>query len=334
MANIPHLVFYKYAKSEEFIRLLGDDFEYEQVSSLKRVSKLFESNSNVALVLKCSDSEAIFKWLPSNRNIPVFLILEKNSMYSAENVIDWIHPDMSSDELMLRILRGLNRFNSMKKLQKISEKAIRDRDIQLKMNDRLIKISIDLKKAKEKIEELSLTDSLTSLKNRRFFDFQLERDLLQSSRYNTSLSIFILDIDNFKHVNDTHGHQQGDLVLANFAKIILSSLRDTDWAARYGGEEFFIVLPMTDLAGALKTADRIRERIEQELSHIENEVMTASIGVAEFNSDTMDSGTLIEFVDKALYESKHTGKNKVTYYLPKTKEYRESSSGKNQPSYR
>jgi diguanylate cyclase (GGDEF)-like protein len=334
MANIPHLVFYKYSKSDEFIRLLGDDFVYDKVTSLKRVNQLYENDPNVALVVKCSDSEAIFKWLPENRDIPAFLILEKNSIYSAKNIIDWIHPEMSTDELLLRILRGLNRFNDMKKLQNISNKAIKDRDIQLKMNDRLIKISQDLKAAKEKIEELSLTDSLTKLKNRRFFDFQLERELLQSSRYGNPLSTFILDLDNFKHINDTYGHQQGDLVLANLANIINSSLRDTDWAARYGGEEFFIVLPMTDLDGALKTADRIRERIEAELSHIDNLIMTTSIGAAEFDADHMDSGSLIEVVDKALYESKHTGKNKVTYYSKKKKEYCESSSGKNQPSYR
>lgn len=332
MANLPQLVFYKCNQAEQIKATLGRSWKTQIIEDIEEIQDILKENEKTCLIFSSKTKRA--PWLNKLNNICVFQVIEKEELIQNELVKDWLRINMSKNELVIRIKEGFHANETLHEFFDLFKKAKKARDIQEKMNDRLLGISMELKNAKEQIEQLSQTDDLTKLKNRRYFDQQFERDLMQSKRYNTPLSAFILDIDNFKSINDTYGHQKGDEVLCEFAKIITKTKRDTDWAARYGGEEFFVVLPMTDIVGAQIIAERIRSMVEEKLSDIKNRVITTSIGLAQFESDHLDKFTYVEIIDKALYVSKTSGKNKVTYYCFKEKEYRESSSGKPQPNYR
>jgi diguanylate cyclase (GGDEF)-like protein len=137
----------------------------------------------------------------------------------------------------------------------------------------------------------------------------------RAKRFDQPMSLVMLDIDNFKRVNDTYGHQQGDRVLAEVARVLRESSREIDAPARYGGEELAVVLPQTDIEGAYQLAERVR----QEVAALDIPLMegtgtisvTASLGVASLPVDAQDGGGLIAAADAALYEAKHAGKNKT-----------------------
>ena len=156
--------------------------------------------------------------------------------------------------------------------------------------------------------ELSLTDSLTGLNNRRYFDLFLVSEIDRSRRYERDLAILMLDVDCFKTYNDTHGHPAGDVALQAVATSITAGRRAVDIGVRYGGEEFAVILPETDLDGALIVAEEIRCRVAA-LQGLERTI-TVSVGVA-----TLEAGDtpvqLVAKVDNALYEAKRTGRNKI-----------------------
>lgn len=165
-------------------------------------------------------------------------------------------------------------------------------------------------------QDLSVTDELTSIHNRRYLNEVLQKEFNRSRRYGRDMSLIMLDIDNFKNYNDTHGHFQGDEILKGVAKILLNASRsEIDCTARFGGEEFMLVLPETDKKDALKTAERIRQLIENHpFLYREQQPLgkiTASIGVASIPIDANDLHTLLERVDAALYFAKHNGRNLV-----------------------
>ncbi len=160
------------------------------------------------------------------------------------------------------------------------------------------------------LKRQALKDFLTGLFNRRYFDEILRWEIEFSKRYKHPLSIILFDIDDFKCINDKYGHQFGDQVLKVIAELTKKHIRSSDVPARYGGEEFIILLPETDLKGAVKVAEKLRHIIET--SPIDGVKITASFGVTELlDGDTLDS--LIERADKALYQAKRQGKNKVVY---------------------
>ena len=169
------------------------------------------------------------------------------------------------------------------------------------------------------IQRESITDPLTGIYNRRYLDHRLEEEVSRSQRYNLPFSMLMLDIDHFKRVNDTHGHQAGDLILKTFSRIILDTLRESDIVARYGGEEFLIILPNTGEPGALAMAERLRNMVEEyEFALPENKEentrsisITVSIGVASYSSEISEYRSLIENADRALYRAKSAGRNKV-----------------------
>jgi diguanylate cyclase (GGDEF)-like protein len=159
----------------------------------------------------------------------------------------------------------------------------------------------------------SVTDELTGLANRRAFDDALAGEIERSKRFGTDVGLVIIDLDDFKSVNDTHGHQQGDLVLREVARVLREGSREIDFPARYGGEELAVVLPGTDLSGAFNRAERIREQISQTriplLSGGGALTVTASCGVAATRSTGADGRLLIQAADAALYDAKRRGKN-------------------------
>ena len=167
-----------------------------------------------------------------------------------------------------------------------------------------------------KLEKANRLDSLTGLNNRRHFDEIMEKENERAGRYHHPTSLIMLDLDYFKKVNDTFGHQTGDLVLQSLGKILLEVVRQSDTPCRYGGEEFTVILPETRLCEAKNIAERIRQRIEQQNIVTHNNIhlrITASFGIASTEENrTVD---LIAAADQALYQAKENGRNRVATNL-------------------
>ncbi len=163
----------------------------------------------------------------------------------------------------------------------------------------------------EEVKVLSLTDDLTSLYNRRFFHNRLKEEIERARRYTRHLCLLMIDIDNFKHYNDSYGHQQGDELLRVFARRLKSSIRENDFVARLGGEEFAIIMPEAAYDKARRLAERFRRSITQYPLSNTNGKVTISIGIAGLPFDAQDVDGLIYKADRALYQAKREGKNRV-----------------------
>ena len=167
-------------------------------------------------------------------------------------------------------------------------------------------------------ERSAITDGLTGLYNRQFFDASLRRELKRARRYGLSFSLVMLDVDNFKAVNDIHGHVAGDEALNLTSNVILASVREIDVACRYGGEEFALILPETSRTGAFIVSERIRLDVKQMFNHqlvaTSHIDLSLSGGIAIYPTDSDSAKGLLRMADKALYRSKHDGKDKITLH--------------------
>ncbi len=164
----------------------------------------------------------------------------------------------------------------------------------------------------EEIYRLTILDGLTGVHNKRFFLEFLDRELARARRHGRPLSLALLDLDHFKTINDTHGHLVGDTTLKRVAHLIRERVRQDELLARYGGEEFAVVLPETDLEGAVIFAEMIRRQIEKYSFTFDGQdiSVTVSVGVATMGPDD-DAAALIGEADNRLYEAKNTGRNCV-----------------------
>jgi diguanylate cyclase (GGDEF)-like protein len=177
-------------------------------------------------------------------------------------------------------------------------------------------VSVENVDLHETVQRQAVTDELTGLFNHRRFQEVMTAEVERARRYGHELGLIMLDIDNFKQVNDTYGHLQGDMVLGEVARVLRQSSREIDEPARYGGEEMAVALPQTDLEGAYQFAERVRRRIEAlELPLLNTDGIlrvTASFGVASLASaGTADKDALVAAADGALYEAKRSGKNRT-----------------------
>jgi diguanylate cyclase (GGDEF)-like protein len=162
--------------------------------------------------------------------------------------------------------------------------------------------------------EMATTDGLTRLFVHRYFQFLLEQEMNRSRRYGRPCSLLMIDIDNFKHLNDTYGHQAGDEVLKKLAQTLVRNTRGVDVCARYGGEEFVIILPETSIEDAMIVGEKIIRAIEKIKIHHGDHTLkiTASIGAATFPDHAANKTELIRLADNALYLSKKMGKNRIS----------------------
>jgi diguanylate cyclase (GGDEF)-like protein len=171
---------------------------------------------------------------------------------------------------------------------------------------------------KDKLKKIAVTDALTTLYNHNFFYTRLGEEFDRAVRYETRLSLIMMDIDDFKQINDRYGHRTGDDVLKEVAAMIKRGVRKTDFVARYGGEEFAIIMPHTTTDGAIEEAERLRELIASHAyAGLIEETITMSFGVASYPEiGVMSSGDFVDRADDALYNAKRSGKNCIRLAEP------------------
>lgn len=180
-------------------------------------------------------------------------------------------------------------------------------------------LTAELELANEQLHALAATDRLRGMLNKRAFEDAVARDLARAEREATCVSLIVVDVDNFKEVQDTYGHQTGDEVLRVVANVLMGKVRTGDVPARYGGEEFVVLLPATDPDGAGLVAERLRRALEAEVvSSAQGDLrVTASFGVATLRRPGRKDGErLFALVDEALYAAKRAGHNRVKINVP------------------
>ncbi len=169
----------------------------------------------------------------------------------------------------------------------------------------------ELEAANRQLHQASITDKLTGVGNRGAFDQRLAEELYRSSRYNTPMSLLLIDVDGFKQYNDSFGHPTADNVLQKIAKLMQRSLRPSDFIARYGGDEFAVILANTGRDGAALLAERIRRKVSD--FTFPHRPVTLSIGASTSGQGTSDSNQLLEAADAALYAAKQAGRNRAVH---------------------
>jgi len=264
-------------------------------SSAEEALELIKSNRvNIAItdiLLPGKDGLKLTDIMKQNHDIDVIIMTGYSNEYSYEEAInkgasDLIFKPFRFEELLLRI-----------------KKVLKNRQV-LKDRTRVL----------NELKTLATTDGLTKLYNLRHFYNQLEVEIGRCNRYDHSLALLLLDIDNFKIYNDSYGHLEGDKVLVRLSQIIKSCLRAMDSAYRYGGEEFTVILPETKGKEAKNVANRIRTAVEIEKFYPEPEkiaTITISIGLTEYCKKEQLS-TLIKRADQAMYNSKTKGRNTIS----------------------
>jgi two-component system cell cycle response regulator len=250
------------------------------------------------------DGMEVARRIKGNPNLPFIPIIMQTALDSTEDKVeglesgadDYITKPIDFPELKARL-------RSMLRIKRLQE-ALEERERQLL-------------EANERLRYMSQTDGLTGLDNRRYLEERLEEMFELAKRLNEPFSTVMFDLDRFKSVNDTYGHQVGDLVLRDLAKILSSEAREVDRVGRYGGEEFMLLLPGTVLDAAVAFAERVRKQIEAHTFTFDGGTLTrtASVGVAGWpHPRVADCEALVRSTDDALYVAKETGRNKVVRF--------------------
>jgi len=286
---------------EQVVRTLSEVGLFEQYKEAKDGLEGFRTliDSKADLVICDVDMPRMdgFKFLqlvesrPELKGVPIIMLtgmMDFNSKIKGleQGASDYLTKPFDSGELVARV------------------------KVQLKIKS----LQDELKQANELLKRLTNIDHLTNLFNRRYLSEVLDGEFFRARRNNEYLSLIIIDIDYFKKVNDTYGHQNGDVVLGAVAMLAQRQLRAYDSAARYGGEEFVLVIPGTTLAGGVMVAERLRQAV---LEHtfpppLEDLTVTISAGVATYPSPNVDSvDSLFRQADEALYRAKQNGRNRV-----------------------
>nr|WP_233278018.1 diguanylate cyclase [Myxococcus stipitatus] len=246
--------------------------------------------------------------------IPVILMTARQAAGKVEGL------ELGADDYLVKpfdMLELSARVKSMLRLKVLQDTLV-------EKNRELDKANKELARRREELLALSRTDALTGLFNRRCFEERLTEEFARSRRYQSPLSLVMLDIDHFKRINDTFGHPFGDQVLKAVAQTARTRLREVDVLARYGGEEFIALLPETNPVDALKVCERVREAIAGlGVEHVgvegkRQEVrLTASLGVATVPSADLNSAeALLRAADAGLYAAKGAGRNRVRQHVP------------------
>ena len=279
------------------IQIIKDEVQINAVYDIVTESKLEEPKSYDKNIID----------LVSNRKKPLSITsITENDKKSSLNL-----PDSIATLLAIPIIINEEVDNV------ITVENLKEEDFE-KFSIVIGQFALEMRKVKlyQIVEKLSTIDGLTNLLLRRHFMEALKKELQRAKLHNLKLASLMIDIDHFKKINDKYGHLAGDKVLVKIAQIIKDSARRIDLISRYGGEEFAIALPETDKEGTRVVAERIKSQIEEETFQLDGEKVnaTVSIGISFFPDDTEDLMELIDLSDKALYEAKKAGRNKICIY--------------------
>jgi two-component system cell cycle response regulator len=262
------------------------------------MQKVTEGDFDVVLIstlMSNADGLRLASQIKSNeatRNIPLLVLVDEDDtriMYKAleMGINDYLISPVDYNEMMARVRSQIRRKKYQEALKSTYQKSI----------------------------SMAITDALTGLYNRHYLNTHLGNMVKQALKNGKHLGLMIMDMDHFKEVNDTYGHDVGDLVLKQLAHIMIQESRSAELAARIGGEEFVILMPETNPASALQAAERMREAVEEHNFKINDKgetiKKTISIGVANLHPDGDSGESLMKRADEALYEAKNSGRNKV-----------------------
>ncbi len=290
---------------------------FDQLSSLALVlidkdKKILDCNSGFIKILGLREK-------PINYNLTKFLSRYSEKLLlpdSAFNMTTLIFKGIGNVEILLRgaIFPVDNLYLMIFEQYRLTYNELLTK--MSKLNDQIVDITRQLEKknlqlseALTTIKKITNTDPLTGILNRRALEKIIKREISFARRHNLPLSFVMIDIDRFKRINDTYGHEVGDYVLKSFAKIIHKSIRHEDILARFGGEEFILLLPNTNIDSALEVCERIRQKIEKTKFKGIKEKITASFGIAEL-LQTDEGVDVLKRADDALYEAKRKGRNR------------------------
>ncbi len=242
--------------------------------------------------------------------------LVKEGKYRVHTALPNEAADNGEENEFVSVMRDMNWMAREIKLREGQlNEAINELD---RAQQELIEQKQALEVANKRLNEMAMTDPLTGLSNRRHFFDHLEQEICRANRGERPLSLFILDIDYFKQVNDTYGHQAGDVVLKAIAYILRNRLRRSDMVARIGGEEFAVLLSDTNLSQTLDLAEQIRHCIKEYLFQTcDGKSINITCSIGAFSGDRPDytkAELLYKYADKALYAAKNSGRDKVAYF--------------------
>ena len=287
---------------------------------ISKIKSILDAQDNIIIVTnkeKITNVNKKFLDFFGVDNFDEFIATKKNIFDFFEEEFGFITKEqINKQESWIKYIKELHEIDRIVKIKGISEEekifAI-NVDYYDNKDDYYVFSLTDITKLKEKsnlLEYQASHDKLTGLFNRNRFDEIYTKEIKRARRYNNDLSIIIFDVDDFKMVNDNYGHQTGDEVLKEMAQIVLTHVREQDISVRWGGEEFLILLPQTNLAGAVAVANKIKTAINEHIFTNNSLTITGSFGVAQL-LDEDNENDFISRTDKLLYEAKKTGKNKV-----------------------
>jgi diguanylate cyclase (GGDEF)-like protein len=225
----------------------------------------------------------------------------------------WLSRDPEASLRVMRMLAlRLRDADAIIAKQQAAPVEVSDIDLR-ELNEKLSKNLEEIQRQRLQLENQVIRDALTGLYNRRYLDERLDRDLIRAKRYGFPISLAMIDLDHFKHVNDTYGHRAGDEVLKSLGALLQSTSREGDIPCRYGGEEFVVVLPRMPLATAMKRAEQWREAFDRQKVHYGDVEIgtTMSIGLATYPDHAANADALIDCADRALYRAKSSGRNRL-----------------------
>ncbi len=266
------------------------------------------------------------KQRPETRDIPVILLTIQTESDDIRKgfragAVDYVTKPFNPEELILKVRNHLEFRKNRRMIRRFAQKLEQETEKSAMLEKKVDELTEALEERDHQLKKLNTMDSLTDLYNYKFIVKRLSESIAESIRYKHPLTVVLFDIDHFKRINTTHGHELGDKILAKMSNSIKNGLRQSDIAGRYSGEEFLIILPHTDLDGGYKTAERIRSTIEGlDWNGIPDLKVTVSGGVSALpNPENTDPGVktenilykLIMKADNLLFKAKESGRNRI-----------------------
>ena len=304
----------------EITEIIHSSLDFDRVGPLvlEILRKVIDLPASCLFVIDKDKAETLFS---ASAGMPAAAAASFNQSYAVEGESTMTGNDLFSCMTVLDHNRMMVVFcASATAIEKMSDE---DRLVLQAVAGELV-VAVENSQLYKLTKRLSITDELTGMYNYRYLQQRLDDEIERARRYGRSLSLLMLDADDFKGFNDTHGHIAGDVALSEFGAVMRSSVREIDVVCRYGGEEFSVILPETDSEGAFVVAEKIRENIAthlfadadgNRLVHV-----TVSIGLATFPGGAPDKESLLRQADDALYQAKHLGRDRVRFpTAPKAK---------------